>query len=64
MEKSGILKFPEYGDFSGYGIPSIKLCRNTCINPGCGNFPGYGIFPGFRSSTSHTVYRKTIGVRI
>ena len=24
-----------------------KTCRNSCINPGYGNFPVYGDFPGY-----------------
>ena len=35
--------------FSGYGRSGIKLCRNPCINTGCGNFTGYGNFTGFGS---------------
>ena len=56
-----IRKFWGYNIISGYGKPSIKTCRNPYRNPGYGNFPGYGRFSGFGSSTSHIVYRKTIG---
>ena len=42
-------KFPGYEMFSGYGRSGIKLCRNPCINTGCGNFTGYGNFTGFGS---------------
>ena len=31
-----------YGNFSGHGRSGIKLCRNSCRNPGYGNHPGYG----------------------
>ena len=33
-----------YEFFSGYGSPGTKTCRNSCRNPGYGNFPGYGIY--------------------
>ena len=55
MTRQGYL--PGYGNFPGYGRPSIKSCINFCINP------GYGYFPGFGSSTSHTRYCKTTGTK-
>ena len=45
--------FHDMGIFPGYGRPGIKSFRNTCRNPGYGNFPGYGSFPGF-GSKHHT----------
>ena len=38
--------FPHPGKFPGYERPGIKTCKNSCKNPGYGNFQGYGDYPG------------------
>ena len=38
--------FPGYGYFPGYGRPGIKMCINSCRNPGYDNLPGYGNYLG------------------
>ena len=40
----GYGNFLLYGNFPGYGRPGIKMCRNSCRNPGYGNFQDRKIF--------------------
>ena len=38
---------PDCRIFPGHGRPGIKTWRNSCRNPGYGNFPGYNFFSGY-----------------
>ena len=60
--------FPGYNFFLRYRRPGIKTCKNSCRNPGYGNFPGcekipvyenfpgYEIFPGNGNYPGHGNY--------
>ena len=43
----GYENIPGNGKFLGFGRPGVKLCQNSCRNPGYENIPVYGEFSGY-----------------